>query len=258
MCVAKGGIPKHNNRKGRQIMSDETNQVNQAGGMNEAKQGKGKGNEILAEHVREIIPSKGLKNMTQLAIQLGAIKKGQSVSGSFTKRLKELVPEINDLFKAVAPVKAEKAAGKPVKATKTTKTTKATESKGKVSKAPKAIPIKPIKPVKEPKSKAVKGEKAAKVVKGSGNQPRHERNPFRAGSSYATVFDVFAMHPEGIRRDELLTKVSAAIGKDLKHAAYDLAVILSAKDSNTGERHRSCREGFWVKRENDHLTLMID
>jgi hypothetical protein len=38
-------------------------------------------------------------NMTQLAVGMGLLKKGQSVSGSFGKKVKSLVPDIADLFK---------------------------------------------------------------------------------------------------------------------------------------------------------------
>ena len=88
--------------------------------------------------------------------------------------------------------------------------------------------------------------------------PRHPKNPFREGSAYGQIFDAFVLKDTGIRRDELLQLAMDATGKDVKHAAYDLAVIRSAKDSNTGPRHPSCAEGFWVKRDNDCFTLMID
>lgn len=149
--------------------------------------------------------------------------------------------------KGKAPVKAKPSkakVGKTVKSAKPVKLSKPVKSATK--------PTKPAKPIKA-------GKKAETAEKTNGkNYPRHALNPFRLNSSYAKVFDVFSSFKNGVRRDELLTKVAEAIGKDLKHAAYDLAVILSAKDSNTGSRHRSCAEGFWVKRENDHLTLMID
>ena len=156
--------------------------------------------------------------------------------------------------KALAPAKATpikgkgEKKGKPVvvKATKPVKSVPTVKSAKSVP--AKAMP-KPAKPIKEGK----KAEKTNGKI-----YPRHQNNPFRLNSSYGKVFDAFASFKNGVRRDELLTKVAEAVGKDLKHAAYDLAVILSAKDSNTGSRHRSCREGYWCRRENDHLTLMID
>ena len=64
-------------------------------------------------------------------------------------------------------------------------------------------------------------------------------------------------HKDGIARDELINLLAKETGKDPKHASYDLSVLLSAKESPTGPRHRSCREGFWVKREHHHYTLML-
>lgn len=106
-------------------------------------------------------------------------------------------------------------------------------------------------------SETGKAEEGVKKVK-KGIYPRHDKNPFRDGSSYAQIFDAFVSHRDGLRRDELLKVAAAVTGKDAKHAAYDLAVILSPKESPTGPRHRSCREGYWVKRENDHVTIMLD
>jgi hypothetical protein len=200
-------------------------------------------NEIMAGSIVAAVKNHKVCNMTQLAVKMGLLKKGQSVSGSFGKKVKSLVPDIADLFKANGET-----------------------GKGKEPINP-ATPIKPIKPVKpikvvvEPKKAPAKSpQKPAKTPKPGTPSlyPRHEKNPFRMNSSYGKVFDCFASFKNGVRRDELLTKVAEAVGKDLKHAAYDLAVILSAKDSNTGPRHRSCAEGFWVRRENDHLTLVID
>jgi hypothetical protein len=101
--------------------------------------------------------------------------------------------------------------------------------------------------------------KAANTTKKSGrprrSYPRTKANPFREGSSYALAFDVLSSFPKGVSRQELLKAYSKASGKDLKHAGYDLSVLLSAQESVTGPRHRSCREGFWVERQNDHVTL---
>ena len=89
----------------------------------------------------------------------------------------------------------------------------------------------------------------------SGQWTRHAKNPFREGSSYATAYDIVAAHPKGLRKDEWVELFCKATGKDLKHARYDLAVLLSAKESATSQRHRSCRDGFWMERDNDHVRL---
>ena len=151
--------------------------------------------------------------------------------------------------KVIAPkspkvVKAPKAKSKQAKAKKPAVKAKAQKAKpAKVSKAKKTT---------APKTKTAK---PAKFVK-AGKFPRHSKNPFREGSAYGQIFDAFATK-DGVRRDELLQLAMDATGKDVKHAAYDLAVIRSAKESSTGPRHPSCREGFWVKRENECFTLMI-
>ena len=56
--------------------------------------------ELLADAVTAAIKANKICNMTQLAIHLKVIKKGQSVSGSFSKKLKVLVPELQSLFDA--------------------------------------------------------------------------------------------------------------------------------------------------------------
>jgi len=218
-------------------------------------------NEIMASSIVAAVKHHKVCNMTQLAVAMGLLKKGQSVSGSFGKKVKSLVPDIADLFKAngesgeTGKSKETATSVKPVKLVKPINPVKPV----KEPQTPKAI--KPVKEPKEPKvTKEPKATKSVKSPKASapGIYPRHEKNPFRMNSSYGRVFDSFASFKNGVRRDELLTKVAEAVGKDLKHAAYDLAVILSAKESNTGPRHRSCAEGFWVRRENDNLCLVID
>ena len=83
--------------------------------------------------------------------------------------------------------------------------------------------------------------------------PRAALNPFRIGSVYAATFDALASKPEGMTRQDLITKVAKITGKDERHANFDVAVILSAKQN--GERHQSCRPGFWVERQGDHCLL---
>jgi len=150
-----------------------------------------------------------------------------------------------------APKVAKTSAAKSSKA-------KAATTKGKTAKAPaKAKGKAATKTAKPAKAKVSKPAKQAKAIP-QGKFPRHPKNVFRPGSAYGAIYDGFILRRAGIRRDELLKLAMEATGKDAKHASYDLAVILSAKDSPTGPRHPSCREGFWVSRENDHLRLNID
>jgi hypothetical protein len=172
------------------------------------------------------------------------------------------VPPVTPLTTEPKPITVT--APKSAKVAKQAKSPKAKANKvkaagkGKKAKAPaKAKAKKPAKQVKAKSAKTLKA-KPAKVVK-AGKFPRHPKNPFREGSAYGQIFDAFVLHGKsGIRRDELLQLAMDATGKDVKHAAYDLAVIRSAKESNNGPRHPSCAEGFWVKRDNDCFTLMVD
>jgi hypothetical protein len=180
--------------------------------------------------------------------------------------------ETPDTAVAIPPVAPQTAEPKTVKVTapKSDKTKKAkapkaksskpkaAAGKGKKAKTP-ATSSKAKKPAKQVKAKSAKTPKAkpAKVVK-AGKYPRHPKNPFREGSAYGQIFDAFVLKDTGIRRDELLQLAMDATGKDVVHAAYDLAVIRSAKESNNGPRHPSCRNGFYTTREGDCFTLVID
>jgi hypothetical protein len=112
------------------------------------------------------------------------------------------------------------------------------------------------KPTKAPKT-AVKSAKVTKPVIKS-KYARHPQNPYRQGSGYGLVFDILASHKEGLRRDVLVKLYSQESGKDEKKGAmWDSTVVLSGSESNTGKRHRSAREGYWVKKTNDHVMLMV-
>jgi len=86
---------------------------------------------------------------------------------------------------------------------------------------------------------------------------RHPKNPFRPGSSYGLIFDILATRKDGIGRDELINLIRKENGKDVKRVAYDLSIILSARESPASARHRSCRDGFWIRRQYHHYTMML-
>ena len=128
-------------------------------------------------------------------------------------------------------------------------------------------PAKPSKPVKDVAG-AVKSPKTAKPATATPKpsqsktpqfQSPHGRadgNPFREGSAYAVAWDCLAHSgANGISKGQLVMEVASATGKDERHAGFDVAVLLSAKES--GERHQSCRPGFWVERTNDFLKLHV-
>ena len=138
-----------------------------------------------------------------------------SVPGSTGKKIREIVPDIAERLEA------NKAVG---------------TSKSKRVKAPKSL---------QPSGKSRSQKK----------WPRHRLNPFREGSGYATAFDILAGHKDGLHKAKWSELYCKATGKDAAHARYDLAVLLSARDSSKSERHRSCRDGFWIQRENDHVKV---
>lgn len=192
--------------------------------------------ELSAEVIGKAIEDGHFSSMTQLAHSLGY--KG-SVSSSLTKKLRQLIPDVDSCLAANKPAKGAKA----------------TVAKPAVQEA-KAAP-------KEMDAKTEKVEPMRAKVRG-GKYPHDPRNPFREGSNYALVFNVLAVHPNGIERTKLVELVSAASGKDTIHAGFDCQVLLSAKGNesglsrNDGPRHRSCRPGFWVKRINGNVQLVVD
>jgi hypothetical protein len=106
------------------------------------------------------------------------------------------------------------------------------------------------------KKKAKAGAKKPTPKKnGKPMYPRAEGNPFRENSSYSVAYDILAKHKEGLPRQRLAELLAKATGKNPKRAGFDAAVLLSAKDSVNGPRHRSCRPGFYVERENDFVKL---
>jgi flagellar biosynthesis/type III secretory pathway M-ring protein FliF/YscJ len=108
------------------------------------------------------------------------------------------------------------------------------------------------------KKTSKKPDKKIATLTTSNKYPRHERNPYRPNSSYGLVFDVLVKQKDGITRQELSKIVSEEGGKPASLCSYDVAVVISGRESATSTRHKSAKEGYWVRRENDHLTLMID
>ena len=139
----------------------------------------------------------------------------------------------------------KKSVKKSVKSVKTTKNqpTKSPKKPAKAAKASKASqPAKKSKPATQPKQ--------------TFNYKRAEGDPFRQHSSYSVVFSLLHQAgADGITRQKLIADLSRITSKDERHAGYDAAVLLSAKQN--GERHQSCRSGFWIERNNDHLKLHL-
>ena len=202
--------------------------------------------ELTAESLKVVVESKKPTSLTQLAHELGYTG---SVSSTLTRKFRQLVPDIDALLK-----------GSEGSATGTTGSAGKTEAaKDKPAKVKKAAPKAAAKSTTKPAAKSTKPAVA------QGKWKHDPRNPFRQGSAYALCFDILAAHRDGLPREKLVALLAEATGKDAKHAAYDAQVLLSARPNEDGLnnndspcRHRSCRPGFWVKRENGHVQLMID
>ena len=193
-----------------------------------------KAKEITKKAVQVILKRQHPKSMTAISKALG--RKG-SISGSLSKRIKEWFPNIDEILKsnqAISEISEVSESNDASEINEISETNETSETKS----------------VEKPAKKA--------VAKTSSKYPRHPKNPFRVGSSYAKAFDILAAYRKGMHRTLLGEVLAKETGKDLKRASYDAAVILSAKESNTGPRHRSCRDGFWIQRENDHVQLVID
>ena len=182
--------------------------------------------EITAETVRNAISSGKPASMTQLAHQLGY---HGSVSSSLTGRFRQLVPDVDNLLASC----------------------KSTGASPNDAKPPKATPVH-ARPASRGKGKG-------------GKWPRHPQNPFREGS-YGTCFDILAApaHEGGLPRERLIELLAKGTGKDMKRAAFDAQVVLSARGADgpnlnpfEGPRNRSARFGYWVKRENSHVQLVL-
>lgn len=172
--------------------------------------------ELSKEKIVEVLESKSPKSLTEVYRLLG----GKKLSGSTAKTMRSLVEGIDEWVannKAVAPVKSEQAP-------------KSDKEKFRTSKK--------------------SGKKTAKV-----DFSRHISNPFRTNSNYALAYDVLAAYPEGLPLATWRELYAKAAKKSLKLASFDTQVLLTAKDRPTSERHRSCRSGFYIERQCDHVTL---
>ena len=176
---------------------------------------------ITKSRIERALKSSKATTMTALYRAMGG--KG-SVPGSTSKKIRALVPDIGQKL----------AANKSAAAKGTKKATK------------KPAPRKPV------------AKKGGGRSSGNKSYSRAKSNPFREGSGYAQAYDVLAAHKAGMRRDQLVELYASVSTKSLKKAGYDVAVVLSAKESPTGPRHRSCREGYWVEKTNDHVRLRLD
>ena len=173
---------------------------------------------LSKESLTLVLEAHSPKSLTEAYLLLGG---GGKLSGTTAKRMRELVPGIDEW------VDNNKA--------------KASESNAEGG-------------TKESKPTSSTSEKTKKPAK-AGKYPHGDANPFRDGSNYALAFDVLASFPGGLPLAEWRERYAMAAKKPLKLASYDIQVLLTAKNTPTGERHRSCRDGFFIEREGDHVAL---
>ena len=175
--------------------------------------------EINQQKIIIALESRSPKSLTEVFHILGGAGK---LSGSVAKKMRELVPGIEETL-------ARNKAGE-----------------GETEEQP---------PATIPKSgKSEKGAKKNSKAK----YARCAKNPFREGSNYSLAFDILASSKDGLSLAEWRERYAKAAKKPLKLASYDIQVLLTAKESPTGERHKSCRDGFYIEREGDHVQIRFD
>ncbi len=175
--------------------------------------------EINYQKIIIALESRSPKSLTEVYRILGGAGK---LSGSVAKKMRELVPGIEERLAS----------------------NKAAEGEAE----------------EKPRATIPKSEKTEKTTKknSKATYPRCDKNPFREGSNYALAFDVLAASKDGLPLAEWRERYAKAARKPLKLAGFDTQVLLTAKDTPTGERHRSCRDGFYIEREGDHVRIRFD
>jgi hypothetical protein len=159
--------------------------------------------------------------------ELGRLLGWKKISGSQSKRIRSLIPGIEEtLKKNVAP---------------------------KAQEAPEKKPVE--KPAKSAKSKVAAAKKPGKAA---GNHV--EGNPYRPGSNYALVFDCLSKRgkDQPVSRKELATEVCKLSGKSEKLVSYDFSVVLSPKkDEAAGHRNaRNAAKVYWVEKLDGGLVQL--
>jgi hypothetical protein len=195
------------------------------------KQGKV---ELTVVTVTEALEKSKPTSLSGLSVALGRSRK---VSNDFKAKLVSLVPDV------AARVAANKANAEVAKVELPV---------AKVELPVAKVETAPVVEVKPPTVEAPKGEVAV------GTFTRASTNPFRAGSDYATCFDVLAANPDGIKRTDLVAAQAKATGKPEKLAGYDVVVVASVKKD--GGSHRNMRRVagvYYVDRTDAGLKLVV-
>jgi len=197
--------------------------------------------ETKTELTKEVVLQSIEKGSTSISGIWKSLGNTTNISSSTVKKIKTMLPDIQDRLNANKNKPTDKT-GLPHEPSIPAAPVNDTVVSAKPTKATTAV--KPKQP-KEPKPTR------------KSKYPRHPKNPYRIGSNYGLAFDVLATHPKGIGRDELINLIRKENGKDVKHTLYDLSVVLSAKESPTGPRHRSAKDGYFVEKQYHHYKLVL-
>ena len=174
--------------------------------------------EINQQKIIIALESRSPKSLTELYRILGGAGK---LSGSVAKKMRELVPGIEE----------------------TLASNKAGEMKAE-EKSPATLRT------------SGKYDKVAKPRKPKVHQPEEaESTPYRKGSAYSKVYQILAEHPNGISRADLIREAARRCKKPASRSAFDVAVVVSPRESCTGPRHRSARDGYFLEVEGSCLKL---
>lgn len=109
--------------------------------------------------------------------------------------------------------------------------------------------------VPPPKKAPKQAQPVATLYKGKPikNLIRHPQNPFRNGSGYGVLVDLIVWASPGILKEPLLNMFCAVTRKSRIRATFDLSVIESAQPGK--RRHKSCRTGFEITKENGFYSI---
>lgn len=178
-----------------------------------------KRSELSAESIRNALAS-GATSLIQVWRGLG---RTGNMDGSATARMRALVPDLDTIMEA-------------------NKATKYGPGAGSIPKLAVKIPAKA-------------------APDGASAPTRHPANPYHVGSMYGTILDCMAT-PEalrkGVSREKLAAMVAAILKRDPRLVAYGVTVVCSPEDSSlTCHRHRSCREGYGVRKTDGGWVKLV-
>lgn len=206
--------------------------------------------ELTADLIKQIIQDKRPTSLTQIYHTLGG---SGSVSGSFSKQLKKLVPNIAELLTANKPAPS----GKDSPASSPQPANDAPAADPKLTAEVKITAEKPAKNLAVKKPKAEKS--VSKKPAGKGMYPIPDCVPFRPSSDYAKAWAILFAHREkGISRADFIERYRAWVGKPLKNCEFDCHVVASPRQDGSSHRSASRASGlYYCVKENDWIKLVL-